>query len=197
MINIFDDAKDSRSPKRKGAGTKVSKKKQRLIDRDNRGKEQLDKLNPMVIPMLGAKIKESPNNDFLKSSISVIMERPYHLSDKWIDSLNKWIDSISKAVMLDEPELVAGDRIDFGPFAVVKIAEPSSNSEYPMPAIICTDDRGWKWYFKTSKAYSFKQNDSITFTATVSSHKEGITFLRRPSKIKKVISILNGDDGEI
>jgi hypothetical protein len=60
---------------------------------------------------------------------------------------------------------------------------------YPMPAIICVDKRGWKWYFKTSKAYSFAVGDTITFTATISAHKEGITFLRRPSKIKKVVPI--------
>jgi hypothetical protein len=67
-------------------------------------------------------------------------------------------------------------------------------TQYPMPAIICVDERGWKWYFKTSKAHSFIVGDTITFTATVSAHKEGITFLRRPSKIKKVVPIMTENE---
>jgi len=144
----------------------------------------------MVIPLLAVKLQESPGNDFLKSSISVIMERPHRLTDKWINSLNGWADSIAKAVMLDEPEVEVGTRIDLGPLAVYKVAKANMDSAYPMPAIICVDDRGWKWYFKTSKAYDFSVGETITFTAKVSAHKEGITFLNRPSKIKKVLNIL-------
>lgn len=154
-----------------------------------RAKDNLDKLNPMVVPMLAVQLKENPNNDFLKSSISVIIERPHRLSEKWINSLNCWVDDLIKKVMLDPPEIEVGERNDFGPFIVARVVDPKEAAEYPMPALISVDERGWSWYFKTSKAYSFKQGDSITFTATVSGHKEGITFLRRPSKIKKVISL--------
>jgi hypothetical protein len=143
----------------------------------------------MVIPLLAVKSQDSPNNDFLKSSISVITERPHSLTDKWISSLNRWVDSIVKATLLDEPDIEVGERLELGPLAVYKIAKAKMESEYPMPAIICVDERGWKWYFKTSKAYNFNVGETITFKATVSVHKEGITFLRRPSKIEKVVKI--------
>lgn len=186
MINIFSDNKK----KKKNPKHSTKKKRKTSIDLAERVRENLDKLNPMVIPLLAVKLQESPGNDFLKSSISVIMERPHRLTDKWINSLNGWADSIAKAVMLDEPEVEVGTRIDLGPLAVYKVAKANMDSAYPMPAIICVDDRGWKWYFKTSKAYDFSVGETITFTAKVSAHKEGITFLNRPSKIKKVLNIL-------
>jgi hypothetical protein len=86
-------------------------------------------------------------------------------------------------MILDEPDIAAGTRQSLGPLEITKIKEPNMNSEYPTPAIISKDDRGWKWYFKTTKAYDFKAGDLITLTATISSHEEGITFLKRPSKI--------------
>ena len=126
------------------------------------------------------------------------MNKPYVLTDKWINSINKWTDSVIQSISLDEPDIEVGERLELGPLAVYKIAEPKMESEYPMPAIICVDERGWKWYFKTSKAYNFNVGETITFKATVSAHKEGITFLRRPSKIEKVIKIITenkeGDD---
>jgi len=177
-------------------GNKKVRKKSKE-DFSIKAKDNLDKLNPMVVPMLAVQLKENPNNDFLKSSISVIIERPHKLSEKWINSLNRWVDDLVKKVMLDPPEIEEGERNSFGPFIVARVVDPKETSEYPMPALISVDERGWSWYFKTSKAYDFKQGDSITFTATVSGHKEGITFLRRPSKIKKVISLnLNCIDQE-
>jgi|TARA_Y100000034_G_scaffold136231_1_gene211683 hypothetical protein len=186
MINIFGDNKAAKKSR------KVRRKSKRLSATEvaKLGQEKLEQLNPMVIPLLAVKSQESPNNEFLKSSISVITERPHSLTSKWIGSLNKWVDSIVAGVLLDEPEIEEGARSDFGPLAVCNIVEAKMTSEYPMPAIICVDERGWKWYFKTSKAHGFVVGETITFTATVSGHKEGITFLRRPSKIKKVINIM-------
>ena len=190
MINIFNDAEKNVKPKGKAG----SRRKKKASDIAERGREKLDKLNPMVIPLLAVKLQESPNNEFLRSSVSVVTENPHRLTDKWIGSLNRWVDSIVKATMLDEPDIDVGQRLDFGPLVIYKVAKANMDSAYPMPAIICVDERGWKWYFKTSKAYSFKESETITFTATVSTHKEGITFLRRPSKIKKVINILNSNE---
>ena len=178
MIKILSDNK------RRKRKTKLSAERIESL-----GKERLNLLNPMVIPMLAVQLKESPNNEFLKSSVSVITERPHKLSEKWINSLNRWVDDLVKKVMLDPPDVDEGERNDFGPFVIARVVDPKETAEYPMPALISVDERGWSWYFKTSKAYDFKQGDSITFTATVSGHKEGITFLRRPSKIKKVISL--------
>ena len=187
MINIFDEGKR----KKKVRKTSKTSKRSKAIDVARVGQEKLEKLNPMVIPLLAVKRQESPSNEFLNSSINVISEKPHKLSDKWINSLNKWVDSIVTATMLDEPEVDVGERLELGPLGIFKVVEAKMTSPYPMPAIICVDERGWKWYFKTTKAYSFNVGETITFTATVSSHKEGITFLRRPSKIKKVINILN------
>ena len=187
MINIFDEGKK----KKKVRKTSKTSRRSKAIDVARVGQEKLNKLNPMVIPLLAVKRQESPNNEFLNSSINVISEKPHKLSDKWINSLNKWVDSIVTATMLDEPEVDVGERLELGPLGIFKVVEAKMTSPYPMPAIICVDERGWKWYFKTTKAYSFNVGETITFTATVSSHKEGITFLRRPSKIKKVINILS------
>jgi hypothetical protein len=186
VINIFSDNKK----KKKNPKHSTKRKRKTSIDLAEKVKENLDKLNPMVIPLLAVKLQENPNNDFLKSSISVITERPHRLTDKWISSLNRWADSIAEAVMLDEPDIEVGTRTGFGPLAVYKVVKANMEAPYPMPAIICVDERGWKWYFKTSKAYDFSVGETITFTAKVSAHKEGITFLNRPSKIKKVVNIL-------
>lgn len=175
-----------------------SGRKKRLSKKDmaDLGRENLEKLSPMAIPLLAVKIKESPNNDFIKSSISVITERPHALSDKWIASINNWADSIVTGTLLDEPEVEEGQRVEFEPIIIGRVCKANPDAAYPMPAIIAVDDRGWKWYFKTSKAHSFKAGDVITFSATVSCHKEGITFMRRPSKIKKVVKI-DGDGGQV
>ena len=186
MINIFNEGKQ----KKKGRKSIRAKRASSPIDAAKLGQEKLEKLNPMVIPLLAVKNQENPNNEFLTSSISVITERPHKLTEKWVASLNRWVDSIVKATLLDEPDIEVGAREEFGPFIIFKIAKAKMEAEYPMPAIICVDERGWKWYFKTSKAYDFSVGDSIKLTATVSAHKEGITFLRRPSKIEKSILIL-------
>ncbi len=191
MISIFDDNKAASKPKRK----RSVKSKTSDSDKAALSKENLNKLNPMIIPLLSLKREESPSNDFIKSSIEVITERPHRLSDKWIASLNRWADSIIKAAMLDEPDLEAGVRHDFHSLSVFKIVPPKMEAEYPSYALIAVDSRGWKFYFKTSKANDFKAGDSISFSAKVSSHKEGITFLSRPSKIKKIASI--GVDAEL
>jgi len=192
MINIFDEGKG----KRKSRKQSKTKRATKAVDLAKTGQEKLERLNPMAIPLLAVKRQESPNNGFLNSSIEVISERPHRLSDKWIASINDWVDSIVKGTLMDEPDIESGTRTDLGPLAVYKIVKANMEAPYPMPAIICVDERGWKWYFKTSKAYDFDVGNTITFTATISAHKEGITFLRRPSKIKKIVPIVIENEGE-
>lgn len=186
MISIFSDNKDN--PKRKTTRRKRGNKNLSPEAKESLAKKNLDLINPMAIPLL-VRARNERTNDWVESTILVLTESPYKLTEKWINSINKWVDSIVAAISLDEPDFEIKQRYDFGPFTIHKICDPSGNSQYPMPAIMAIDSKGWKFYFKTTKAYSFKKDEEITFTATVSDHKEGITFLRRPSKIKKVISI--------
>jgi len=185
MINIFDEGKKSKKSRKMARKKKPTK----AVDLAKLGQEKMEKLHALAIPLLAVKRQENPRNGFLSSSIEVITERPHKLTDKWIASINRWVDALVQGTLLDEPEIEPKTRADFGPLAICKIAKANMETAYPMPALICIDERGWKWYFKTTKAHSFKVGDTITFTATVSAHKEGITFLRRPSKIKKVVSI--------
>jgi len=186
LINIFNT----------NSGSKVRKKRSKKRSKSHRkdlseaGEKKLSKINPMAFGLLAVKVQENPNNDFLKSSLKVISESPHMLTDKWIASINKTVDSMSKAILLDPPDYAEGDRIAFENLVVAKIVPPKDEAEYPMPAIICMDNRGWKFYYKTSKAYDYTAGNIISFTATISSHKDGITFLRRPSKIRKSESLL-------
>lgn len=168
MIKVFAD---KRKPK--------SRRKRSQKPLTNR----LDDLNPMAFAILAIKHQENPSNEFIAKSFRVISEKPEMLTEKWVNSINKFVEANINAALLDPPNIEEGSRESFGPLSVLKIVAAKEDSQYPMPAIICLDDRGWKFYFKTSKAYSYKVGDLISFTATVSSHKEGITFLRRPSKI--------------
>lgn len=140
----------------------------------------------MAFAIFAIKSQENPNNEFIASSLKVISETPHLLTDKWILSINKFVESVSKAILLDPPEMSLGERVSLEGLTVYKVVPPKMDSEYPMSALICTDDRGWKFYFKTSKATQYSSGDTISLTATVSSHKEGITFMRRPSMIKKL-----------
>jgi hypothetical protein len=186
MIKIFNANSGSKVHKKR------SKKRSKGHSKDlsEAGEKKLSRINPMAFGLLAVKVQESPNNDFLRSSLKVISESPHFLTDKWIESINKLVDSITKAILLDPPEYAEGGRIAFENLFVVKIVDPKDDTEYPMPAIICMDDRGWKFYFKTSKAYDYTAGNIISFTATVSAHKEGITFLRRPSKIRASENLL-------
>lgn len=145
---------------------------------------RLDLLNPMVIPLLTIHSQKNPNNDFINKSIDVILNNPNRLTEKWVSSLNRWADTVMKAMSLDPPDILEGERYSIGPVVIVKISEASINDAYGTPSIIAADDRGWKYYFKTSKAFSFKKGDSLIFKAKVSKHGEGITFLSRPSSIR-------------
>ncbi len=186
MISIFNT--NSGSNVRKKRSKKRSKSHRK--DLSEAGEEKLSKINPMAFGLLAVKVQENPNNDFLKSSLKAISETPHFLTDKWIASINKLVDSIAKAILLDPPDYAEGDRIAFENLVVAKIVAPKDEVQYPMPAIICMDDRGWRFYFKTSKAYDYTAGKIISFTATVSAHKEGITFLRRPSKIRESENLL-------
>lgn len=180
MINIFKTNNNSNARKKRAKNRPKSHR-----DYSKSGEEKLSRVNPMAFGLLAVKVQENPNNDFLRSSLKVISETPHFLTDKWIASINKLVDSIAKAILLDPPDYAEGDRINFDSLIVAKIVPPKDDAEYPMPAIICMDNRGWRFYFKTSKAYDYTAGKIISFTATVSAHKEGITFLRRPSKIRE------------
>ena len=153
------------------------------------GKEKLNRLNVMTIPLLAVKLKETPNNQFLQTTAKVVNENPERLTDRWIDSINKWVDAVIAATMLDEPDMAIGSRYDFGPFRIYKIQAPSMDGPYMSSSVICIDERGWKWFLKTGKAYEYSVGDKVTFSATIKSHKDGITFLGRASKIQKIIDV--------
>lgn len=184
MIKVF---KNSSSPKRKGAARNIGKKTS-LEEIENRGRANLDKLNPMVIPLLS--IANDGKSGFITSSIDAIQNSPHSLTENWINSLNSWVDTKVLASMLDEPDLSSGDRVDLGPLKVIRIIPPKDGVEFPSPALMLRDELGWQWYIKTSKAYSFALGDSISIRATVSGHSDGITFLKRASKVRKTARVM-------
>lgn len=183
MINIFNTNSSSKAGRKKRS---KKRPKSHRKDLSKSGEEKLGRINPMAFGIFAVKSQENPSNEFLSSTLSVLSEKPHVLTDKWIDSINRFVESTIKSSLLDPPDNEVGSRVEYSNYAVTKIISPKSDSEYPMPALMCVDSRGWKYYFKTSKAYSYKVGDIISFTATVSSHKEGITFLRRPSKISSI-----------
>jgi len=173
-MKIFSDV-EAPSPKR---GKKKYSKRPRLSKR-----EVFEKLHPMAYSLLSIKAQEERPNKWISDTFSILNNSPEKFSDKWISRVNSWTEDLIRSAMLDAPDIEVGKRTDIGPIIIHKIIPPNNRSEYPMPAIICIDKRGWKWYFKTTKAFSFKEGSMISFVATVSAHKEGITFLKRASKI--------------
>lgn len=183
MINIFDDGKTKLRKKKKHRKLSHKNKKQ---NEEIAGKENLSKLNPMAYPILALHYNKKRPSEWIVTTFKTINEKPHHLTDKWINSINKWVSGVCDSMSLDEPDIQIGNRIDVGPIEIIKIKEPNMMAEFPSPAVIARDERGWKWFFKTSKAYLYKDGDFITLRATISSHGEGITFLKRPSKISKL-----------
>jgi hypothetical protein len=192
MIKIFDSSgkvrpissiKNSLKDSRKNSA-QSKKNKRKKNNSDEVGRERLNLLNPMVVPILTLKSQNNSNNDFINKSIDVIVNNPHRLTEKWIASLNKWVDSVIKSMSLDPPNMAVDERHFIGPLVIMKISEANINDAYGTPSIIAVDDRGWKFYFKTSKAFSFKNGNAISLKAKISAHKEGITFLGRPSNIK-------------
>ncbi len=177
-IKIFDSKPNSNRRMKRGKSHRKNLVKA--------GEERLSKIDPMAFGILAVKAQETPDNDFIRSSLKAISESPERLTDKWVVSINKFVDSVTKACLLDPPDYNLGQRVSFESLAISRVIPAKHEAEYPMPAIMCVDNRGWKFYFKTSKAYDYKGGDIISFTATVSSHKEGITFLRRPSRLNKI-----------
>ena len=173
-IFLFEDKKCS---------TKKRVVKGKSLNRDKLGSKMLQELNPMAFGILCLKSQENPDNDFINSSFRAISESPHKLTEKWVKSINKFVDSYISAVSLDPPDIAVGERVDITQAVVIKICDPKDNCQYQTPALLLSDGRGWKFYFKTSKAYSFKTGQILSFRATVSSHKEGITFFGRASSI--------------
>jgi hypothetical protein len=164
--------------------TNPNKRKNKKENNNKIGRERLNLLNPMIIPILTLKSQNNSNNDFINKSIDVILNNPHRLTEKWIGALNRWVDSVLKAMSLDPPSIAVGERHFIGPVVIAKISEANINDAYGTPSIIAVDIKGWKFYFKTSKAFSFKCGDTISLKGKVSAHKEGITFLSRPSNIR-------------
>jgi hypothetical protein len=181
-VSIFEPSKDFPAKRR---SKRPSKRERETIGRENR-----DKLKPMAFPMFLVKRDsmqpDSPSYEWFSKTLEAIADSPWKLTDKWISKINEITDDWVRSAMLEPPVLEEGYRGSLGPYRVLKIVPPKDRDAYPTPAIIAIDHRGWKWYFKTTKAYSFKDNDVISFVATISSHKEGISFLKRPSKIALV-----------
>lgn len=188
MIQIFGSNGPSK-PKRAKAGKKKSKAPS-AKELDAKAREKLDKLNPMVIPMLAVCLKNSPNNKFFISSRNVITDTPHRLTDNWIASLNKWVEEQMKSAVLDPPtDLIVGVRQRVGPLLIQKIIEPKADSEFQTPGLMCIDKSGWKYFFKTGKAHDFVAGDYVSFSGKLADHGEGISFFKRPTKIEKVIPI--------
>ena len=59
-INIFDSSAESEPSKRGRKKSKSKAERQRLADKEELGKRKLEKLNPMVIPLLASK-KDPPD----------------------------------------------------------------------------------------------------------------------------------------
>lgn len=190
MIKIFDTHGNVRpissikNSLRENKKPLKDKKNNSSKNKQDNNLNNLDFLNPMVIPLLSISFQKNPNNDFINKSIDVISNNPSRLTKKWVSSLNKWADNLIKVMSLDAPDLAEGERHHIGPIAIAKISEANINDIYGTPSIIAIDDRGWRYYFKTSKAFSFKRGDSLNLKAKVSKHGDGITFLSRPSSIR-------------
>jgi hypothetical protein len=190
MIKIFGSNTPSKA-KRKAKPKKVKPDKNYL---DNLGKEKLSRLNPMVVPMLVLGLQRSPNNAFFSSSQEAVCNQPHKLTEGWIDKLNEWVEDQMQAMMLDAPDLAEGERHSFSSLIVAKIIEAKERDEFPTPALICINKDGWKYWFKTCKAYDFAVGECISFSAKLKGSGEGISFLSRPTKIKKIIPIDSVDE---
>jgi len=167
--------------------TKKQKQEEERIKNEAIGKDNLLKLDPMVVPLLVFQASQN-KNDWLVQSAKAVLEKPHILSEKWINSLNKWASETSHAMSLDQPELKEKERYVFENKVITKIIPPKEDQAFPSHAIMAQDKSGWKFYFKSTKATMFKEGDVISFKATVKSHSEGITFLSRAASIKQVIT---------
>tara|TARA_Y100000034_G_scaffold132185_1_gene194580 strand:+ start:542 stop:1114 length:573 start_codon:yes stop_codon:yes gene_type:complete len=178
-VNIFESGQ--KAPKKKRGSVK-----EKALSLDKKGRAMLDGLHPMAFSFFAIKAEElahKGSGGWFQNTLHIITEQPWRLTDKWVSKINSITEDWIKSALLDEPNVAEGSRVPLGPFRVYKVVPPKEDAQYPTPAIIAIDNRGWKWYFKTTKAYSFKSNDVISLTATISSHKEGISFLKRPAKI--------------
>lgn len=192
-VSIFNKGQEkTRNKVRSKRKGRMSKEKM-----DELGRRKLMMLHPMAYSLMALKSQEERPNVWVSDSFAMINNNPSRLSEKWIEKINSWTEELIKGMSLDEPEVDEGSRASLGPFKIMKIIPAKRDSEYPMPAIMCVDDKGWKWYFKTSKAMSFSEGSSITFVATVSAHKDGITFLKRASKISVVDDLIIKDIDKI
>lgn len=167
----------------------------------------MSKLNPMVYSFLSIKSKEDSKNDFVKNSFEVLNKNPERLTDKWINSLNKWAVDLAEKMSLEPPELKQGDRKEFN-LKIHKIKAEScysgsvsqsnlAKSNISYYKIFCFDKNGWQYYFCSGREMFYdifkelikenliesKKDYNISFSASVSKQIDGITFLRRATKI--------------
>ena len=175
-----------------------------------KAKDNMSKLHPMVYSFLSIKSKEDSGNEFVVNSFNVINKNPEKLTDKWINSLNKWATGLAEKMSLKPPEIEVGNREDFvfkihkikaegGGLGGVNLKNPIQ-SQIAYYKIFCIDENGWQYYFSSGRKMFFdifknmnvdtftedKKEYVISFSAAVSKHVDGMTFLRRPTKIKIV-----------
>jgi hypothetical protein len=188
---LFPEMNKKKKSVSKRQTLKQKKEEERIRD-EELGKENLSKLEPMVAPLLVFKASQN-QNEWLVKSAKAVLEQPHLLTEKWINGLNKWALEMSNSMSLDQPELKVKERYFFENKKITKIIPPKETQAFPSYAIMAEDEKGWKFYFKSSKAKMFKEGYFISFKATVKSHDEGITFLSRASSIKEVMVIQSGE----
>jgi len=181
-MKIFDNNKPKRKKYKRGGLSDQEK--------SDRAASMKAGLHPMAYPFLALRAGEDKANEWVTDTFSVLNDNPHRLTEKWVKAINSWTEQLVKGMSLDEPDVPEGDRVSLGPYKIMKILPPKMESEYPTSAIMSIDDRGWKWYFKSTKTHLYQVGEYIKFTATISSHKEGITFLKRASKIEVVAKII-------
>ena len=185
-----ENSKVKRKSKRK---TKAEIRKEKDQENLKIGKENLSKLNSMVVPLLVFHASQN-KNEWLVQSAKVALEEPHRLTEKWINSLNKWCSETSHAMTLEQPELEIKQRYVFDNLKITKIIPPKEDQLYQVPALMSVDSKGWKYYFKTKHANTYNVGDIISFKATVKGHAEGITFLSRASSITQ--NLFGGQDDQ-
>ena len=76
---------------------------------EHSGKEKVNRLHLMAAPLLAGEVSNS-ETEWLKKSAEVVINQPYMLTDRWINSLNKWVENKLKAMSLNDPEYENGKR---------------------------------------------------------------------------------------
>ena len=132
----------------KKTNNKKSSKNNKLSGQfaDEISKEKLSQLHPMLIGLLTYHASKNPNSGYLNDSYKIVIDTPYKLTTKWINSLNRWTEDMITAMSIDPPDLEVGKRHSFESLIVSKVK--NAQDVYGGYAITCIDERGWKFYFR-------------------------------------------------